>query len=74
MHLSGRGRWQELLWLIEEHEDRIIVLVGRTIWELARFLADIDKVSIPRINSIAAQQAESMRISLRDLRSLGMGT
>lgn len=69
-HLDCADRWQSALWLLEEREGRIIMLVQRSISELREMCKGATARTIYRVRKRAAAKATGIRCALIELRSV----
>lgn len=65
--LPRPDRWQEVFYILNEYEGRIIMLVHGSVRQLRRLLS---QENVSEINSVAERDSEALKESLSKLRSL----
>jgi len=71
--ISDSHSWHGIFGLINEHEGRLITLVHRITWELQQRLDNVDSASLHVVNHYAADQLDTLRHALDQLRELSNG-
>ncbi|MBF0456542.1 MAG: hypothetical protein HQK99_01435 [Nitrospirae bacterium] len=69
-HLQRYKEWQNLFWLIEEREGRIIRMVERTVYDISNMAGVLTESNISEINEEAGMMANNIKLPLDELRFL----
>lgn len=68
--VADQGRWRQVLWLIEEREGRIIMLVNQTVFTLSGALQRAQTSDLSALRAMASERTDIIRQALMELRSL----